>query len=283
MIKHIQDAISYGLYEGFWAEDSILVTGFHECFGEQLDCEAFSSWPDEKEAGVLHLALGEGKQFKISIEEEQTRQLDITPIESEIAKMSCISKAGKAKDYYNVHDTIVVDGITFEIVGIGHDIDALTGRNNTITLRQVNHLKKSRLNHGPCPDGYAASELDQSLIESPQSWIPDSILPYVREVSKAYVTCDGSIKVMYRKLWVFSESEMFGSAIYSPAEDGKRYEAFATRKDRVAYDKNGSACRVWLRSASVDSSISFCMVNASGSASIDIAYASRGVALGFCI
>lgn len=82
MIKHIQDAISYGLYEGFWAEDSILVTGFHECFGEQLDCEAFSSWPDEKEAGVLHLALGEGKQFKISIEEEQTRQLDITPIES---------------------------------------------------------------------------------------------------------------------------------------------------------------------------------------------------------
>ena len=283
MIKHIQDAISYGLYEGFWAEDSILVTGFHECFGEQLDCEAFSSWPDEKEAGVLHLALGEGKQFKISIEEEQTRQLDITPIESEIAKMSCISKAGKAKDYYNVHDTIVVDGITFEIVGIGHDIDALTGRNNTITLRQVNHLKKSRLNHGPCPDGYAASELDQSLIESPQSWILDSILPYVREVSKAYVTCDGSIKVMYRKLWVFSESEMFGSAIYSPAEDGRRYEAFATNKDRVADDEDGSACCVWLRSARVGGSRVFCMVNTSGSASIDIADYSLGVALGFCI
>lgn len=97
MIKHIQDAISYGLLEDFRAEDSTLVTGFHECFGEQLDCEAFSSWPDEKEAGVLHLALGEGKQFKISIEEEQTRQLDITPVESEIAKMSRISKAGKAK------------------------------------------------------------------------------------------------------------------------------------------------------------------------------------------
>ena len=283
MIKHIQDAISYGLYEDFRAEDSTLVAGFHECFGEQLDCEAFSSWPDEKEAGVLHLALGEDKQFKISIEEEQTRQLDITPVESEIARMSRISKAGEAKDYYKVHDTIVIGGIKFEIVGIGHDIDALTGRNNTITLRQVNHLKKSRLNHGPCPDGYAASELDQSLIESPQSWIPESILPYVRKVAKAYVTYAGSIKVMYRKLWVFSESEMFGSAIYSPDEDGKRYEAFATRKDRVAYDKNGSACRVWLRSASVDSSISFCMVNASGSASIDIAYASLGVALGFCI
>lgn len=283
MIKHIQDAISYGLYEDFRAEDSTLVAGFHECFGEQLDCEAFSSWPDEKEAGVLHLALGEDKQFKISIEEEQTRQLDITPVESEIARMSRISKAGEAKDYYKVHDTIVIGGIKFEIVGIGHDIDALTGRNNTITLRQVNHLKKSRLNHGPCPDGYAASELDQSLIESPQRWIPESILPYVRTVSKEYVTCDGSIKVMYRKLWVFSESEVFGSAIYSPAEDGRRYEAFATSKDRVAYDENGSACYVWLRSSRAGNSGVFCLVNSSGGAGIDYAGYSRGVALGFCI
>lgn len=39
MIKHIQDAISYGLFEDFRAEDSTLVAGFHECFGEQLDCE----------------------------------------------------------------------------------------------------------------------------------------------------------------------------------------------------------------------------------------------------
>lgn len=220
---------------------------------------------------------------KTELTDEQMRQLGITPVESEIAKMSRISKAGEAKDFYNVHDTIVVDGITFEIVGIGHDIDALTGRNNTITLRPVDHLKKSRIDPGSCPDGFAASELDKSLIESPQSWIPESILPYVREVSKAYVTCDGSIKVMYRKLWVFSESEMFGSAIYSPAEDGKRYEAFATSKDRVAYDENGSACYVWLRSAGVDDSYAFCMVGTSGSASYDNANYSYGVALGFCI
>lgn len=159
MIKHIQDAISYGLFEDFRAEDSTLVTGFHECFGEQLDCEAFSSWPDENEAGVLHLALGEDKQFKISIEEEQTRQLDITLI----------------------------------------------------------------------------------------------------------------------------ESEMFGSAIYSPAEDGQRYEAFATSKDRIVYDENGSACAVWLRSAYVSYSSDFCMVGTSGNAGIDVANYSCGVALGFCV
>lgn len=227
---------------------------------------------------------------KTELTDEQMRQLGIAPpepvegeIANEIARMSRISKAGEAADHYNVHDTIVVDGITFEIVGIGHDIDALTGRYNTITLRQVDHLKKSRMNHGSCPDGFAASELDKSLIESPQSWIPESILPYVRNVVKQYVTYDGSIKVMYRKLWLFSESEMFGSAIYSPAEDGQRYEAFATSKDRIVNDEDGSACYVWLRSARANSSSSFCMVTTSGSADRDIADHSYGVAVGFCV
>ena len=122
---------------------------------------------------------------KVELTDEQMRQLGITPVEpveSEIAKMSRISKAGEAADYYNGHDTIVVDDITFEIVGIGHAIDAYTGYRNTITLRQVDHIKKSRINPGSCPDGFAASELDKSLMESPQSWIPESILPYVRNV-----------------------------------------------------------------------------------------------------
>ena len=222
-----------------------------------------------------------GKKTKLT--DEQMRQLGITPVGSEIAKMSRLSKAGEAADNYNVHDTIVVDGITFEIVGIGHDIDASTGRNNTVTLRQVDHIKKSRINPGSCPDGFAASELDKSLMESPQSWIPESILPYVRNVVKQYVMYNGDIKVMYRKLWLFSESEMFGSAIYAPAEDGKRYAAFARSKDRIVNDEDGSACTVWLRSAFVGSSGYFCLVDASGSASFDFAVSSNGVALGFCV
>lgn len=222
-----------------------------------------------------------GKKTKLT--DEQMRQLGITPVESEIAKMSRLSKAGEAADNYNVHDTIVVDGITFEIVGIGHDIDASTGRNNTVTLRQVDHIKKSRINPGSCPGGFAASELDISFIKSPQNWIPESILPYVRNVAKKYVMYNGHIKIMYRKLWLFSESEMFGSAIYSPAEDGERYEAFATSKDRIVNNENGSACSAWLRSAYVSDSCSFCVVDMSGSAYPDFANASRGVALGFCI
>ena len=223
---------------------------------------------------------------KTELTDEQMRQLGITPIEpieSEIAKMSRISKAGEAKDHYKVHDTIVVDDITFEIVGIGHDIDALTGKYNTITLRQVDHIKQSRINPGPCPEGFAASELDISFIKSPQNWIPESILPYVRNVVKQYVTYDGSIKVMYRKLWVFSESEMFGSAIYAPAEDGKRYAAFATSKDRIVNDEDSSTCAAWLRTAYVGNPNYFCEISKFGGTNFNNTNDSSGVALGFCV
>lgn len=225
-----------------------------------------------------------GKKTVLTDEQmRQMRQLGITPVESEIARMSYISKAGEATEYYNVHDTIVVDGITFEIVGIGHDIDALTGKYNTITLRQVDHIKKSYINLISCPNGFVGSYLDKFFINSPQNWIPESILPYLRTVSKKYVMHNGGIKLVYRKLWLFSESEMFGSAIYSPAEDGERYTAFATSKDRIVKDEDGSACAVWLRSANADDSGNFCMVDTSGSANGDSADYSRGVALGFCV
>lgn len=141
---------------------------------------------------------------KVGLTDEQMRQLGITPVEpveSDIAKMSRISKAGEAKDHYKVHDIIVVDDITFEIVGIGHDKDALTGKYNTITLRQVDHIKKSRIDPGPCPEGFAASELDISLIKSPQNWIPESILPYVRHVAKKYVKV--GILGKYKIKWDF--------------------------------------------------------------------------------
>ena len=147
----------------------------------------------------------------------------------------------------------------------------------------MDHIKKSRIDPGPCPDGFVASELDNSLMKSPQSWIPESLLPYVRNVVKQYVMYNGDIKVMYRKLWLFSESEMFGSAIYAPAEDGKRYAAFARSKDRIVNDEDGSTCAAWLRSAFVGSSGYFCLVDASGSASFDFAVSSNGVALGFCV
>ena len=105
----------------------------------------------------------------------------------------------------------------------------------------------------------------------------------MRNVVKQYVMYNGHIKVMYRKLWLFSESEMFGSAIYSPAETGERYEAFATSKDRIVNDEDGSTCAAWLRSAYVGSPNYFCEISKFGGANFNNTDDSRGVALGFCV
>ena len=48
---------------------------------------------------------------KTELTDDQMRQLGITPVkpvESEIARMSRISKAGEAADYYKVHDLSLI-------------------------------------------------------------------------------------------------------------------------------------------------------------------------------
>lgn len=71
MINHIRETILFGFEDDLWREDSLLVDSVHDCYGDQLNCEGMSAWPDIKD-GVLHLSLGEGigRQFKITIEEE---------------------------------------------------------------------------------------------------------------------------------------------------------------------------------------------------------------------
>ena len=71
MIEHIRDIIAWGLNEDFWGEDSLLVDGFHECYGEQLTCEGFCAYPSSTDDNVVYVDIGEDSvhRFKITIEE----------------------------------------------------------------------------------------------------------------------------------------------------------------------------------------------------------------------
>ena len=71
MIEHIRDIIAWGLNEDFWGEDSLLVDGFHECYGEQLTCEGFCAYPSSTDDNVVYVDIGEDsvRRFKITIEE----------------------------------------------------------------------------------------------------------------------------------------------------------------------------------------------------------------------
>lgn len=71
MIGYIKDAIQSGLYQDFWGEDSLLVDGFHECYGEQLTCEGFCAYPSSTDDNVVYVDIGGDSvhRFKITIEE----------------------------------------------------------------------------------------------------------------------------------------------------------------------------------------------------------------------
>ena len=71
MIEHIRDIIAWGLNEDFWSEDSLLVDGFHECYGEQLTCEGFCAYPSSTDDNVVYVDIGEDSvhRFTITIEE----------------------------------------------------------------------------------------------------------------------------------------------------------------------------------------------------------------------
>ena len=71
MIGCIKDAIQSGLYQNFWGEDSLLVDGFHECYGEQLTCEELCVYPSSMDDNVMYVDIGEDsvRRFKITIEE----------------------------------------------------------------------------------------------------------------------------------------------------------------------------------------------------------------------
>ena len=72
MIEHIRDIIAWGFNEDFWSEDSLLVDGFHECYGEQLTCEGFCAYPSSTDDNVVYVDIGGDSvhRFKITIEEE---------------------------------------------------------------------------------------------------------------------------------------------------------------------------------------------------------------------
>ncbi len=230
---------------------------------------------------------------KTELTEQQLHELGIAPaeagectsacaVESEIARMSRIALSGEAAKYYKVHDTITVGDVEFEIIGIGHDTDAATGRKDTVTLRST-FAVRSAMNDGDCPTGYKNASLNARLTETPEEWLPAEALPYVRIVTKKCSNCVGEDYELPCRLFLFSESEVFGSAIYSPVEEGERYEGFATAADRYVYDEDGDRTYWWLRSPRSGNTSRFCSVSSGGTANHNIASYSCGVAFGFCV
>jgi hypothetical protein len=94
---------------------------------------------------------------------------------------------------------------------------------------------------------------------------------------------DGMVHETNDLLFVPSESELFGSAILAAYEDGQRYEAFATSKDRLRFDSDGDARWYWTRSQYSGNTTAFVDVSYGGNVTYDSASGSLGAPLCFLI
>ncbi len=86
------------------------------------------------------------------------------------------------------------------------------------------------------------------------------------------------------RLWLFSETEIFGETIFSePCESDRHFKYFQTRDNRIKLDCDGDPCWWWERSPRAGASTIFCLVNSGGGASSSYGDASRsfGVCFGF--
>ena len=86
------------------------------------------------------------------------------------------------------------------------------------------------------------------------------IQPTIRES----VDCKGRKHTSTDMLFLPTESELFGSAIYSPAECGVRYPVFSTSESRVRVDEDGDARWYWTSSAYSGAAAYFVLVSING-------------------
>lgn len=162
-------------------------------------------------------------------------------------------------------------GMKFKIIGFNHDKGEDGKDQNTGTLMILDPVPKHRMNLGACPRGWIDSELRKwangEYFDSLPAELKSLIVPTVRETNahdgKKYSTVD--------RLFLPTESELFGSAILSACMCGERYEAFSTSKDRILLNDDGSPCCYWTSSALAGNTTNFVNVNYSGNMSNDSA------------
>ena len=197
---------------------------------------------------------------KIPLTEEQIRMLKLPKMLS-VKEISDIVKSGKAQERFKVHDVIELDGKEFEVIGFNHDKKDCNSMRPTMTLMGKKIAGKHCYNDGECKGGWKDSDLRAWLNVDVFSSLSKELRDYIQPVLRHSYTVDGKPVETIDKLFIPSESEVFGSAIYSDQMEGERYEAFDTAEHRVRYDKDGSRYYWWVQSSYAGSASRFCYVS----------------------
>ena len=206
------------------------------------------------------------------------------------ADIGAISKAGKAEEYFLVGDqkNIKINGVDYavEIVGFNHDDLADGSGKAGITFGMVDSLSTyypmnaSNTNVNGWGGSVRRSELQTTVFAQ----LDADLQKVIKTVNKSTSAGNKSstINIYADTLFLFSETELFGTTSYSVGSEGKQYAKFTTNASRIK-KVNGTARSWWERSPRLSTSTEFCYVSATGTAGTNSASGNAGIAFGFCV
>ena len=130
--------------------------------------------------------------------------------------------------------------------------------------------------------GWESSALRTENLPAILSTMPNEVQSAIREVTKLTIAGNNvnSVRTTSDKLFLLSETEVFGSAAYSYPVTENQYAYYAMGNSKVK-KVNGAASIWWLRTPAANST-EFVTVNSNGTATSKQASTSNGVAFAFC-
>lgn len=212
-------------------------------------------------------------------------------------KIALVSQSGNASSVWSVGDekdiTVAGETLTLVIVGFDHDDKSDGSGKAGITFGLKNLMATARRMEATYTNANSFSDSEM------YTWIKNTLLPsfpsdlqnVIKFVDKKTSAGNKSttIKTDSMKIFLFSEVEIIGEAVYSVDGEGMQYPYLATVSNRIKYFSNGtgSTGMWWSRSPHKTNVNYFCLISTNGYANMpnsnNNANNTRGVCFGFCV
>lgn len=198
--------------------------------------------------------------------------------------------SGNVPDTWVVGDskTMTIDGTDyqFDIVGKNHDTYTAGGiAPITLGMHDCYGTKYPMNSSSTNSTGWNDSKMRTETLPAILAKMPVNIQNGIRPVNKLTATSgtNSTIKTASDKLFIFSQTEVYGSTTNSQSVEGKQYDYYKAGNSKVK-KVGGTDSWWWLRSPMADTDNRFCAVDTGGKINITLssAGASNGVCFGFC-
>lgn len=195
---------------------------------------------------------------KTTLTDEQVKELGF-PINSPLNDL--VKAVRKGCELYKPGAILEDFGMRFKVLDYDHDLNPNKPEAKTVTLMSLTLSPEHRMHKGSCPNGWSDSELREWLNGDFFKTLPAGLKDLIRPVVRYSNDSKGNIHTTVDRLFLPTESELFGSAIWSACECGSRYAAFHCSADRVVTDENGNGRWYFTSSACAGYSTGFVLVD----------------------